>query len=131
MTCKDCIHYEACCNWTEEEHGAMEIMTAEDGCDYFQDKSKFIEVPCKVGDTVYFINDFIKEDPVINVLIIDALHITSGKNKLGNKKPSFALARDKIMNFLSKRLPFESFGKTVFLTPEEAKKALKERENNA
>ena len=24
----------------------------------------------------------------------------------------------------------ESFGKTVFLTPEEAKKALKERENN-
>lgn len=55
MICKDCVHYEACCNWTEEEHGAMEIMTAEDGCDYFQDKSKFIELPCKVGDTVYYL----------------------------------------------------------------------------
>lgn len=56
MTCKDCIHYKACKfayldgfgEFNEEQFGSA-------GCDEFQDKSRFIELPCAVGDTVYVI----------------------------------------------------------------------------
>ena len=126
MTCKDCIHYEACCHWTEEEHGAMEMTTTEQGCNYFKDKSKFIELPCKVGDTVYYINDFYDDSITIQEFIVESLHITADKDKLGRKKQSFALARDILYCFLPKRIPFTQFCKTVFLTREEAEKALKD-----
>lgn len=83
--------------------------------------------PCKVGDTVYFVNRFFANDPRINECTVDALHITSGKNQLGHKKPSHALVRNKTMHSLSSRIPFEDFGITAFLALEEAEKALAER----
>lgn len=85
--------------------------------------------PCRVGDIVYCINAISLKSPIINVCEVDALHITSGKNHRGHKKPSYALMRGKDMKSLSTRIYFDSFGKTVFLTKEEAGKALKEKEN--
>lgn len=84
--------------------------------------------PCNVGDTVYCINTFFQNDPRINICEVDALHITSGKNRIGHKKPSYVLVRDINMHSLSSRIYFEKFGITAFLTREEAEKALKERE---
>ena len=81
--------------------------------------------PCKVEDTVYCINTFSVKDPRINICEVDSLHITSGKNHRGHRKPSYALVRDKNMRNLSTRVYFENFGKTVFLTKEEAEQALK------
>lgn len=63
MTCKDCIHYEACkttasyfgCS-TNNSHtfATYELrQEIEKDCADFKDKSRFIELPCKVGDTVY------------------------------------------------------------------------------
>lgn len=86
--------------------------------------------PCKVGDTVYCINTFFPNDPRINKCEVDALHITSGKNKIGHKKPSYALVRDENMKSLSARIYFESFGKTVFLTKAQAEQKLKELSEN-
>ena len=43
MTCEDCIHFEVCCYVDR----GLPI------CDSFKDKSKFIELPCSVGDTVF------------------------------------------------------------------------------
>lgn len=43
MTCKKCIHYDVC---------GESIFT----CGQFKDKSKFIELPCKVGDEIYVLN---------------------------------------------------------------------------
>ena len=45
-TCKDCIHFEVCCY--------VDVFLP--ACDSFKDKSKFIELPCAIGDTVYMIN---------------------------------------------------------------------------
>ena len=45
MTCKDCIHYDICL-------GAFWALVGR-VCDSFKDKSKFIELPCSVGDTVF------------------------------------------------------------------------------
>lgn len=45
MTCKDCIHTEICVfDHTGEEYKI---------CDFFKPKSRYIELPCAVGDTVY------------------------------------------------------------------------------
>lgn len=44
MNCKDCIHYEVC---------AIEVVlntAINENCNFFKDKSKIIELPCKVGD---------------------------------------------------------------------------------
>lgn len=46
--CKDCIYYGVC-----------DDFLPPDDCLHFKDKSKFIELPCPVGDTVYEIQDTI------------------------------------------------------------------------
>ena len=60
MTCKDCIHYEACHDMYYEEHATRhfdpEKHNAEKECGYFKDRSRFVELPCKLGDTVYYFN---------------------------------------------------------------------------
>lgn len=47
-TCKDCLHVEMC-----KDH-LCHGFTA-DGCQHFKDRSRFVELPCKPLDTVYFI----------------------------------------------------------------------------
>ncbi len=51
MTCKDCF-YCACCDKSVPHRDYK--MTAEI-CMTYKDKSKIIELPCKFGDTVYYI----------------------------------------------------------------------------
>lgn len=46
-SCKDCLHVEVC----KYNDGVNTWSTGD--CPRFKDKSKFIELPCKVGDTVY------------------------------------------------------------------------------
>ena len=43
MTCKDCIHYEACKN-LYEIHGDG-LSGNSHVCDYFKDRSRFVELP--------------------------------------------------------------------------------------
>lgn len=54
MTCKACIHYEAC-NKVNTKLGlpTTDSLGFEKYCGCFADKSRYIELPCKVGDTVY------------------------------------------------------------------------------
>ena len=59
MTCKDdCLHYEFCKNqFGDTDYFDDEVITndVENYCGKFEDKSKYIKLPCKVGDTVYAI----------------------------------------------------------------------------
>ena len=96
-TCKDCIHFEACkscwcCFWENKK------MTEDDRCKMFKDKARFIELPCKVGDTVYCIRTW-----------------ASGRKTM---HPFEAPDWDWIMEHLN------DFGKTIFPTREEVEKAL-------
>ena len=49
VTCKDCIHYEACHDMYYEEHATRhfdpEKHNAEKECGYFKDRSRFVELP--------------------------------------------------------------------------------------
>lgn len=114
-TCKDCIHFVVC----------DEVPTkSADDCDFFKDRSRFVELPCKAGDTVYFDNVHIQSARVL-AIYIDAeggmldLEITAySDNALGFEK------------FINKDYKFEDIGKHLFLKKEEADQALKEREKD-
>ena len=86
------------------------------------DEGKLVYLSCKVGDTVYaLIRTFIKNKLgwSIDTRIIDELNSNKfNSNTMITKKP-----------FELHFYPSE-IGKTVFLTREEAEKALKEREVN-
>lgn len=52
-TCSDCIHDKVCDMWAVES--GMPFVNA-DTCEHYQDKSRYIELPCAVGDTVFYID---------------------------------------------------------------------------
>ena len=126
MTCKDCIHYEACHDMYYEEHATRhfdpEKHNAEKECGYFKDRSRFVELPCRVGDKVYFNNVHLRYARVIAIYIDESggmfdLDITT----------NIATATG-YEHFINKDYTFEDIGKRLFLTREAAEQALKERE---
>ena len=102
MTCKDCIHYEEVC---EYNNAALD----DKPCAAFKGRSRFVELPCKVGDFVYFIKARRVMADVVSKFTIDRrgvmLQRVNGYN-LGYT---------------------DQLGKKFFLTCEEAEQALKER----
>lgn len=112
MACKDCIHFESCKN-LYETHG--EGLSGDSYvCDFFKDRSRFVELPCKVGDTVFVVEEIAEEREIIkdHVETISIGYYADGVNIYqfdGIKTDGY----------------FEDFGKTVFLTREEAEQALK------
>ena len=52
MTCQDCIHYDVCQFHIDEET----TMTVNECSHGFKPKSRFVELPCEIGQTVYTIN---------------------------------------------------------------------------
>lgn len=140
-TCKECIHYDICINRIryhadENEFTGKELTDMDKACKRFKDKSKFIELPCKVGDKVYQIvycydrktypatkyPDHYVEKEVVGIHICDSrLRV----NALSNKKYRDYLIVGRC-NALE-HIPFAKIGKSVFLTKEEAEQALAER----
>lgn len=85
-----------------------------------------VRLPCKVGDTVYVIyRDYVASARVLAVYIdnvggmFDLKIQTNIENSVGFET---IINKDDYC--------FDDFGKTVFLTPEKAEQALKEREND-
>ena len=105
--CEKCIHDEVC--WYQDMYGY-----SEDNCERFKDKSLVVELPCKVGDTLYF--------PISHrVLAYDVISF----------KYDGQYVKVVMENRISKSqmtLYKENVGKTIFLTKEEAEKKLKEIE---
>ena len=52
-SCKDCMHEEVCNIFLD----CLNEYDAEK-CVYFKDRNRFVELPCKVGDTVYELDIF-------------------------------------------------------------------------
>lgn len=110
MTCKDCIHYEVC---------GYGLVKPEDAvCDSFKDKSRFVELPCKVGDRVYF-HDLVQTDDCEAHYYVDDAVVIAIRIELGGVK------------YITWNMVFSNkdFGKTVFLTLEEAEAKLKEMQD--
>ena len=117
-TCKDCVHYYICpasicancyglcdeCGVCSEYGGRVKYEICED----FKDRSKFIELPCKLGDKVFY---FDTAGRIYKQTIFQFIYGGTG------------LKLDSDVMFDS-----ELIGKRFFLSREEAEKALKERE---
>ena len=122
MTCKDCIHFESCKN-LYETHG--EGLSGDSCvCDSFKDRSRFVELPCKVGDTVYFNNVHLRYAKVI-AIYIDA---SGGMFDLDIATNIETVAGYE--HFINKDYTFEDVGRRLFLTSEKAERALKGCECN-
>lgn len=64
MNCKDCLFYDFCidCNDFDERGNPIKYNRCEwEECECFKDKSRFVELPCKVGDKIFMIVGDIKE----------------------------------------------------------------------
>ena len=122
MTCKDCIHWQACRN-TAYEYAGEDAASAygkdvcckgfAEICANFSDKSEWVHLSCKVGDVVYCFAPCFGTDhrPKLKVVEKEIVELKTIATVFG-------------LNF-----DIDSIGKTIFLTREEAEKTLdKQRE---
>ena len=124
-TCKDCLCFGMCL-LSSEKVGI---------CEEFKDRSKFIELPCKVGDTVWRIEDvwhlddkatgaYHYEKEVVEFRVRSIL-ISCNSKGVWTKK--FRICQVKNSKTIDHQhdVYFCYFGKTVFPNKEEAEQALK------
>ena len=161
MTCKDCIHYDVCTECNEYDDFTGEPIVVDDleernsnhtDCEDFMDKTKFIELPCKVGENVWVIEycrcgkygysdgECWKRTSKRTPKIYGKISETKYRKAVFRKNGSlFETEVKEVPNgtvcYLIKLKPFgikmyNEIGKTVFLTREEAEKVFEERKKN-
>ena len=122
--CKNCIHYEGChiAEWFEvgKEY-------AENSCRFFKDRSKFIELPCKVGDTVYILHRYKDGNGFLQEVTVSGIHLRDTIGYRGIPRQEYLVVRGACN--LSSHVKLKDIGKTIFFTKEEAEQALRERNN--
>lgn len=121
--CKDCLHFEACKYMYKAAFDQQWFPFGT--CDRFSDSSRIVELPCKVGDTVYRIDKggyYPKYEPFVQELTVT--EISWKHEKYGTKDLGFAIIANGI------RYKFSSIGKAVFLTREEVETELARRTAN-
>lgn len=111
--CENCYHYEACLYFLSKEN---KVLNNTEGfvCEHYKDKSLIVELPCRVGDTVYILIDesekfggsYIKEEKVAEIS-------TAGR----------IWTNDCYYDS-------DDVGKTIFLSREEAERALESLEES-
>ena len=114
--CKNCIKEDVCKIAEDFYKKPVYGMYIED-CDYFKDSNKFVELPCKVGDKVYYFSD--SNYKKYEVCKIVGFHIDKYRTAFKIELCGYKCIVDT-----------EFLGEKIFLTREEAEQALKERENN-
>lgn len=117
MTCKECVHYEVCMDFTTLSLSkfAQNFDHSDLTCDHFKPKFRFVELPCAVGDLVYHLQKIFDEGTLTTKTIVKT-------RKIDFVATTAFLAESDGLVFGEK-----DFGKTVFLSREQAEKALKER----
>lgn len=109
---EDCPTCSICCNCDIPPRKCKYISDAlEKLADYedLEEQGRLVKLPCKVGDTVYYINP---DKNTINELVVYGFDI----------RPLQRFVYD----YMGARFNFNQFGKTVFLTESEAEAKLKE-----
>lgn len=129
MTCKDCLHYEACNYWLRKE---AKHLNSDEGfvCEYFADKSEWTHLPCKAGDIVYLPWRWYGDSGVDCTTVLKIVFAKSGSYIETDFDSNDC---DFLMTYQGGRFWLEDFGRVVFSTKEQAEEALtkisnKERE---
>ena len=114
-SCKDCLSCKVC--YRTQVEGIPECTEVRD-CEHFKDSNKFVELPCKVGDKVYyfFSDSNYKKYEVCKIV---GFHIDKYRTAFKIELCGYKCLVDT-----------EFLGEKIFLTREEDEQALKESENN-
>lgn len=125
MTCKDCPHFNVCESFgvfmpkeieTTFDQARLDLINSKwKNCKFRNDKSRFIELPCKVGDTFYAI---VNEQ----VIAYNCVGFKYGHSAVTRKNNELLLLTVYDMEFI--------FGEEAFLSNEEAEAKLKELNEN-
>lgn len=120
MNCKDCIHFDVCKDYKWVERKGK--LNPSYNCPYKKDKSRIIELPCKIGDTVYYVYHGWMSDSYVTKASVCGISIDiyERKNKCVYLKIIY-----KDLDGNSDRAE-SIYGSRVFLTKKEAKTKLKE-----
>lgn len=108
--CKNCIHYSLC-NYEEICHYDIDNIKNAKDCSFFQDRSRFVELPIKPGEKVFYF------DVAGNIYESTVTQLIYGAT-------GFLIDSDVMFNS-------NLIGERFFFTKEAAERALKERESNA
>ena len=107
--CENCYHYHMC--------DLQNRLEDYQDCKYFKDKSLIVELPCKVGDTVWIIFD---DTETAESRVISSIKLSENRFTLDFTDFScFTIWSGYCGDY---------FGESIFLTREEAEKALKKYE---
>lgn len=127
MTCKDCYHYEKCyfdalkeSHLTGNDYREIVCIDNQIICKFFKDKSLIIELPCKIGDKVYYIT--IKRAVPLTYKIVEGEVLDYNINRYG--------IFDVKIRQLNSDYIFRTSIDKIFLTKEEAEAKLKELNEN-
>lgn len=122
MKCENCIHKKPCGEYQQKFLSHLKNLKVTE-CPYYKEKDKVIELPCKVGDTVWFIKSCFTyaKSPMSGMVCM-----FKSFSKVGT------ITYGVIMDGSNINRSFTTYdiGKTVFLSREEAEKALKELKEN-
>lgn len=109
MICENCLYNKNCQFLLKHKNEEAERCTA------FEDKSEWVHLPCKVGDVIYCFEPCFDIDhhPKLKVVEKEIIQLKTIATVFG-------------LNF-----DIDRIGKTVFLTHEEAEKALADRRKDS
>lgn len=148
MTCENCINYEWCSEQGKDLFSYNSYRNdAEIICGGFKHKGRFIEVPYHVGQTIYvtdhyeaeysesgyvkFVIEDIRYSPICNCDCKNCENWFCGNNSNSDDKSKKVKCELTFIYAFAYTDCYETFtvediGKTVFLTEEEAAKAVRE-----
>ena len=115
--CENCIHYEVCDKQKITNHTISKSV-----CKHYKDKSLFVELPCKVGDTVYIVENPYTYLPLKKVVDGEVVSIHWHEHGLYLR---VLFDTKKINGCRDYNLDW-CLDKSIFLTKEEAEKKLQE-----
>ena len=128
MTCKDCIHYNVCQDY--DNRVMLDIYNMAEKCKYFKDKSRYIELPCNLGQIVYDV--VLCDDDIYRIFEMKVSTIVAfGSLYEGANRPPFLWNIHLTDNYTHAYRTFSDIGTKIFFTKEKAEERLKELNENA
>ena len=111
-TCKECVHNNICNIKQRYNHPKYALQHIEKYCEHFKDRSRFVELPCKVGNRLYVL---FPENKYIAEYVVTAFWVEEAGTIIRIVDTRF---------FTASILFTRDIGTKAFLTKEEAEQAL-------
>lgn len=65
-TCKNCLHVGVCKAWDSSGEIQKDNYKIFQNCPHFKDRSRFVELPCKIGNKLYLSTE--SRDKILHLL---------------------------------------------------------------